>query len=366
MRVLQLGKFYPFSGGIERVMYDLADGLSERNIRCDILCASVVGKGNLDITVTANSYVKIMSTIISPSMIFELKRIMHNYDIIHIHHPDPMAALALFLSGFTGPVILHWHSDIIKQKKMLLFYSILQNWLLKRSKLVVTTSPLYLDGSPFLRDFKEKCVSVPIGVDKKVDAEDGSDIHLIKKKYSGRKIIYSLGRLIYYKGYEYLIDAASYLDDSYIILIGGGGPMYTLLQEQIKDKGLEEKVKLLGRVADDMMSKYYQACDLFCMSSIERTEAFGIAQIEAMSFGKPIVATKIPGSGVAWVNEDGVTGINVECRDSKGLAMAFKQILSDDALYHKLSLGALVRYQTLFTKKNMIDNVLTIYEKMLR
>ena len=42
MRVLQLGKFYPFSGGIERVMYDLADGLSERNIRCDILCASVV------------------------------------------------------------------------------------------------------------------------------------------------------------------------------------------------------------------------------------------------------------------------------------------------------------------------------------
>lgn len=369
MRILQIGKFYPFSGGIERVMYDLADGLSVNGVHCDILCANVAGNNDKKIFVNENFCIyttqgcaKIMSTIISPSMIFMLKRIMNDYNIIHIHHPDPMAALSLYLSGFNGTVILHWHSDIIKQKKALYFYSILQNWLLKRCALIITTSPLYMMGSPYLSDYKSKCISIPIGVEKE-PLMDENDILKIRQQYAGKKIIYSLGRLIYYKGYEYLVDAAMYLDNTYIVLIGGGGEMYDILDEKIRSQGLNEKVKLLGRIPDEMMAKYYQACDLFCLSSIERTEAFGIAQIEAMSFGKPVVATRIPGSGVSWVNEDGVTGVNVECKDSKGLAEAFKKILSDNVLYSKYSKGALNRYQTLFTKSSMIGNVLNLYRK---
>ena len=44
---------------------------------------------------------------LSPAMIFRLRKINKEYDIIHIHHPDPMACLALFLSGYKGPVVLH-------------------------------------------------------------------------------------------------------------------------------------------------------------------------------------------------------------------------------------------------------------------
>lgn len=373
MRILQLGKFYPFSGGIERVMFDLADGLSSQGDICDILCASV-GVGNKNVNIEVNerfhiyatrSVCKFMGTVIAPSIVLKLKLIMVNYDLIHIHHPDPMVALALFLSGFKGTIVLHWHSDIIKQKKILCLYSILQNWLLRRSAIIVTTSPVYLEGSLHLAKFKNKCVSIPIGIEQKKNIENDIDVRNIRTLYSGKKIIYSLGRLIYYKGFEYLIDSALYLDDNYVILIGGGGPLYNDLENQIKRNKVEHKVKLLGRIPDAMMDKYYQACDLFCMSSIEKSEAFGIAQIEAMGFGKPIVATKIPNSGVSWVNEDGVSGLNVDCRDSKGLAQAFEKILSDDCLYHEFSEGSIKRFKSVFLKEKMVNRIGYLYKNVL-
>jgi hypothetical protein len=74
----------------------------------------------------------------------------HEYDIIHVHHPDPMAALALFCSGYKGRVVLHWHSDILKQKVLLKFYMPLQRWLLKRAEVLVGTTPIYVKESPLL------------------------------------------------------------------------------------------------------------------------------------------------------------------------------------------------------------------------
>ncbi len=128
LKILQVGKFYPIRGGVEKVMYDLMTGLSERNIHCDMLCAASEGKG---MTKQLNQYAslivcpawsKIAATMISPVMILKLRRICGNYDIIHVHHPDPMACLALFLSGYKGKVVLHWHSDIQKQRLLLKFY----------------------------------------------------------------------------------------------------------------------------------------------------------------------------------------------------------------------------------------------------
>ena len=122
LRVLQLGKFYPIIGGVEKVAYDLMSGLSSRGVHCDMMCASAAGGSRV---VRLNDFAKITcchtwfkaaATMISPAMIFALRMVRGHYDIIHVHHPDPMACLALFLSGYDGRVILHWHSDILKQK----------------------------------------------------------------------------------------------------------------------------------------------------------------------------------------------------------------------------------------------------------
>ena len=333
MKILQLGKFYPIRGGVEKVMYDLTIGLSERGIDCDMLCAMSEGKSHiLPLTphgrlIGQHTWIKAYATTIAPSMITQLRRTAKAYDIIHVHHPDPMAALSLFLSGYKGKVVLHWHSDIEKQKWLLKLYRPLQQWL-------------------------EPVHPTPEAVEK------------IRSRYPGKKIIFSLGRLVAYKGFRYLVEAGRYLNDEYVILIGGSGALKEELTSLIAQWGLQEKVHLLGRISDEDLPGYFGACHLFCMSSVQKTEAFGIVQLEAMSCSKPVVATTIPHSGVSWVNAHEISGLNVPPCDAKALAKAFTTILEDKELYAKLSKGAFNRYKTLFTKDKNMKSLLDIYQKL--
>ena len=368
MKILQLGKFYPIRGGVEKVMYDLMMGLSELGVSCDMLCALSDG-GSRIVRLNENArligcrtWVKLAATMISPDMILTLRRVCREYDVIHVHHPDPMACLALLLSGYKGKVVLHWHADIEKQKVLLRFYMPLQKWLLKRADVIVGTTPVYLAASPYLKSVQDKVCCLPIGVKPVLPPVE--ETAKIRSSYPGKKIIFSLGRLVAYKGFSYLVEAAQYLGDDYVVLIGGAGPLEAELKSQIQALGLEDKVKLLGRISDEEVVAYYGACTLFCMSSVFKTEAFGIVQIEAMSCGKPIVATRIPGSGVAWVNEHKVSGLNVEPMNAQQLAEAIVAIAEDENVYKTYCEGAAQRYRELFTKQSMIANVQEIYSKL--
>lgn len=369
LRILQLGKFFPIRGGVEKVAYDLMVGLSEQqNINCDMMCAA--SKGNNRV-IRINEYAKVIcchtwfkaaATMISPAMIFALWKVRHNYDIIHIHHPDPMACLALLLSGFKGKVVLHWHSDIQKQKLLLLLYRPLQQWLLKRADKVIGTTPVYLSESPFLKRVQNKTCCLPIGVKQILPVPEA--VKAVRNKYPGKKIVFSLGRLVAYKGYCFLVAAAKYLSDNYVVLIGGTGALKNDLEKEIMDLGLQHKVELLGRVSDEDLPAYYGACDVFCLSSVQKTEAFGIVQIEAMSCGKPVVSTNIPQSGVSWVNAHGVSGLNVSPGDAEELARAIEEVTMDEVTYRKYSTEALNRYRELFTNEQMITRCVEIYTKL--
>ena len=296
---------------------------------------------------------------ISPEMIFTLKKECRKYDIIHVHHPDPMACLALFLSGYKGKVVLHWHSDIQKQKVLLKFYNPLMKWMLRRADVVVGTTPVYLSESPFLKHVQQKAMYLPIGIEQMHPLQE--DVEVVRTRYSGKKIVFTLGRLVAYKGYRYLVEAARYLDDKYVILIGGNGPLKKELETEVRTLGVQTKVKLLGRLSDEELPAYYGACDVFCLSSVQKTEAFGIVQIEAMSCGKPVIATNIPQSGVAWVNKHGVSGINVTPGRPEELAAAIREITQNRDTYKAYSEGAIERYKEVFTKDSMIEKCLNIY-----
>ena len=367
MKVLQLGKFYPIRGGVEKVMLDLTEGLAGAGVECDMLCASFGGrsfagaqddrKGRV---IVCPTWFTASGTMIAPRMISYLRRHAREYDIIHIHHPDPMAGIALWMSGYKGRVILHWHSDILKPKILLSPYLPIQRWLIKRAERIVGTTPTYVKESPWLTDVQDKVTYVPIGIEPIVP--DPARIKDIQEKYSHRKIVFSLGRLVPYKGYTHLIEAAKYLPEDYVILIGGTGPLREILETQIKESGLNQKVKLLGRVEDEDLPSLYGASSVFVLSSVVKAEAFGIVQIEAMSAGVPVIATKIPESGTAWVNEDGFSGLNVEPCDPEGLARAIRNICDDDQTRHSYSKNALARYERLFRSENMIKEIIKLYE----
>ena len=381
MRILQLGKFYPIRGGVEKVMWSLTFALAERGIACDMLCAMlrednfdadhamlaeetsearVINLGPDNRIICVPALAKKAKTMLSPAMIRWLRRHAAEYDIIHIHHPDPMAALALRLSGYKGRVILHWHSDIVSQKILLAFYQPLQSWLVRRAELIIGTTPVYLRESPALRDVQDKTACVPIGITPVFF--DSREAEEFRATMPDKKLVFALGRLVPYKGFSTLVEAAKYLPDDYEILIGGEGPLHESLQHQIDTLGLQQKVHLLGYVETWELPTLFGACDIYVMSSHMKTEAFGIVQIEAMSCGKPVVATCIPQSGVSWVNQDGVSGLNVPPGDPKAIAEAITAICSDSLVYMQYSAGAMERFETFFTSRVMIDRIIKIYE----
>lgn len=368
MKILQLGKFYPILGGVEKVMYDLMTGLASRGVDCDMMCASAEGPRRREkINGRATLYVcrtigKFASTMISPEMVSLLKKECGRYDIIHIHAPDPMACLALYFSGYRGKVVLHWHSDILKNRVLLALYGPFQKWLIRRADMIVGTTPVYVEKSPYLQKVQHKVGWIPIGIPPM--QPDPEKVRRIRDAYPGKRIIFSLGRLIPYKGYRYLVEAASLLDDSYMVLIGGSGPLKDALQSQIDSLGLGARVRLLGHVADEDLPSWFGACDLFCMSSIYKTEACGIVQLEAMSCAKPVVATLIPDSGVPWVNRHGVSGLNAEPGNPAALADAVKSVFFNGQEYRRYSQNALERYRTVFTKDNMLDECMKLYERL--
>lgn len=380
MKVLQLGKFYPIRGGVEKVMWDITRGLAGRSIPCDMLCAMlrndevdpahrdalsvdgdmrVISLGPQNRVFCVPALAKKAGTMISPAMVFWLRRHAAQYDLIHVHHPDPMAALALRLSGYKGRVVLHWHSDIVSQKFLLFFYRPLQSWLIRRSERIIGTTPVYLKASADLAEVQCKTCCIPIGVEAVRYDVQASKIFCVR--YLNKKLIFALGRLVPYKGFDTLVSAAAYLSDDFCVLIGGSGPLREKLESQIRSLGLESKVKLLGYVPDADLPVLFGACDVFVMSSCMKTEAFGIVQIEAMSCGKPVVATAIPDSGVSWVNEHGVSGLNVPPQDAEALAGAVMKICADRDSYRHYASGARARFEEHFTFRGMIDKIETVY-----
>lgn len=373
MRILQLGKAYPpvNLGGVESTIQLINEGLHLKEILCDVLGVNnkfISEEQQLDYGVIYRSALlfKAFSTLFSFSLIVKLYKIHRNYDIIHMHHPDPMSALALWLVKPSSKIIVHWHSDILRQKYLLKLFFPIQKWLLNRSDCIITTSPNYALSSTHLNLFLNKIQIVPIGIDISKLNIDESKVNNILNFYSNKKIILAIGRMSYYKGYDYLINSVSNLNENCVLLIiGGGNENYIkklLKNIPTKDKS---KIVLLGRLDDVDRNCYLAACDIFVLSSVYKTEAFGIVQVEAMALKKPVVSTEIPGSGVHWVNLNKISGLTVPIKNSKEIANAINSIIESPLLYKKLSDGAYQRFQSEFTQSEMVQKLIKIYNKIL-
>lgn len=167
---------------------------------------------------------------------------------------------------------------------------------------------------------------------------------------------------MYYKGFEYLIESAKYLNDNTIVLIVGAGPLYEDLINLIKKLALEEKVYLIGKVEN--IQTFIKKCDVFCLPSVERSEAFGLVLVEALFYGKPLVTTEVYGSGMSYVNKNNITGLVVPPKNPKALADAINKILMDKDLYQKFSKNALERFKE-FEISSVGDKILALYEEVL-
>jgi glycosyltransferase involved in cell wall biosynthesis len=371
MRCLQISKFYPpINGGIENIVRYLSEGLRAKGVSVSILCSNIERKfvhepGIIPVT-RVSSWGKIASTSISPQLISFLLRQQRNYDIIHVHLPNPMANLAVFLTRPKCKIVVHWHSDIVNQKFLLFLYAPFQQWLLRRAEVIIATTEVYAKSSKWLTNFFHKTCYVPCCIPDSAHFNISSSSKLaaesLRRTYSNKKIVFSLGRMTYYKGFDVLIRASRYLNDDTMVLIGGGGELLPKMKKLVFRLGLENKVALLNLIPEDDLSIYFQAADLFCLPSLFRSEAFGLVIVEAMSYGKPVIATNISGSGVTWVNIHGKTGLNAEPGNDLDLANCIKKVLDNSELSKSFGSAARTHFEVNLNIDKMIDGTLLAYK----
>lgn len=372
MRIIHLSKYYkPFLGGIETVVADLAEGMNGKDII--VLAASSDAadyRAEKEISgvsvVRSRTILKVASVPIAPKYLLDVIRLSPG-SLLHVHMPNPFAALGVWLACAVGRsparLVLHWHSDVVKQRRLLRLYRPLQNWLLRTADRVIVTSDNYLLHSEPLKRFRCKCVVVPIGVRGIADLVDPEAVASIKRRYKGKPIVFALGRHVYYKGFEFLIDAARSVPDK-VFVIGGGGPDTHKYKKRVAELGLQDRVFFIGYVDAAVLPSYFAAADVFAFPSIEKSEAFGVVQLEAMSVGTPVVSTNIKGSGVPWVNQHMVSGLVCAPESGVDLAAALTEILSDPTLHQELSDGARKRFTECFTTEVMLCGTTQVYDSL--
>jgi len=367
-RVLQIYKDYcpPIFGGIEKHLSLLCNRLSAV-MDVDVLVANRSARTERDfidgIKVTkAGTLGRYFSAPFSPLFGYYLGR--ECYDILHFHLPNPTAVISYLLVRPAGKTVVTWHSDIVRQARFLPFYEPFLLKFLNQCDAILPTSERYAQSSPFLRRFLPKCHTVPLGIDvsrfslSKRIAEKAEDL----KARFGERIVLFVGLLRYYKGLEFLIDAMQDLDAKLIIV--GDGPMRGELESHCRTKQLMSKVVFAGAVDEEVLPAYYHCCDVFCLPSIYRSEAFGVSQLEAMACGKPVVSTALD-SGVPFVNLDGRTGLIVPPKDSNALSRAIGSLLSDRAHAARLGKSARDRVLSEFTADRMAQSVLAVYRRLI-
>jgi len=218
------------------------------------------------------------------------------------------------------------------------------------------SSEEYLNTSPMLERYRDRCVVIPMAIDpERFATADVGAVARIREAY-GDRIILAVGRLVYYKGLEYLVRAMPQIRGRALIV--GQGPMRESLLAEAQSAGVTDRVTLLGHVPDTV--PYYHAAQLFALPSHLRSEAFGIVQIEAMAAGLPVVNTRIP-SGVPFVSVDGLTGITVPPADPTALAAAINALLDDPGRARRLGEAGKRRVAELYSLDGMTSRTLAVY-----
>jgi rhamnosyl/mannosyltransferase len=228
----------------------------------------------------------------------------------------------------------------------------------------LVSSPNYLEASSYLNDVREKCTVIPLGIDIQqfqLNSVLEQRVKALRAQY-GPRIVLFVGRLVYYKGVEYLIKAMPEIDAKLILI--GEGPLKEKLKEIVQSLNLGDKVVFQPPVSDDDLVAYYHACEVLVLPSVEITEAFGLVQLEAMACGKPVVSTALP-TGVPFVNQHGKTGFIVPPRDHRALAQAINTLLSNPQLREQYGIYAKRRVEQEFNMKVITAKVMQVYKELL-
>lgn len=373
MKILHISKYYyPYIGGVENTCKYLADSFS-KNHKIAIICFNEDRHNRIDYVNNVKVYrvgtwVNIARQALSLSYFPILHKVIKEFkpDIIHFHWANPYpAAVLLTMIPKNVKLIIHWHMDIIKQKKIYPLIRPIETALLKRADRILVTSPNYRDCSKPLQSFKDKIDIVQSAIDEALfikQAQDNIRIKEIHEKYNNKPIIFFVGRHILYKGISYLLEAEKYVNSDCVFVIAGNGP----LTKKLKSSCHSNRVYFIGKINNDDLRCYLYASRVLAFPSITKNEAFGLSLAQGMYCKLPAVTFTIEGSGVNWVSINNETCIEVPNKDYIAYAKAIDKLITDNKYHDQLAENGYNRIIQNFTLSKEIEACDNSYKRLFR
>ncbi len=377
MKILLIDETYPPDrrGSVPYAM-DLAKYVRGRGDEADIL---TVGESkHLEIEQVTNGCVYRMprhaefdSARLSAALPWFLLKNIDYYDIVHLNRPNPIGELAFLLCkgtwrGRHTASVVTFHAEVVSTKRFARLYNaIITNPVMQLADKIIVSSPQMASTVACLSTVQEKTTVIPFGIN--LHAWQSCSKPQLPEQLmtinNGQLHLLFVGRLVRYKGIDVLVKAMTTAPG--LLYIAGDGPLRESIDSLIKTLGLTERVKILGRVSDDLLSSLYTWADVLILPSVDRGEAFGYVLIEAMAHSTALISTEL-GTGTSWINIHGETGLVVPPRDSGILAGAIHTIAAQPDLLAQYKRNALRRAEEKFTLARMLTDTYCLYESLLK
>lgn len=372
MKILHLSKFYPpDKGGLEHVVGCLAEGAAAA--KHDVRVVSCIGLSRLRykgkrpsepptggvVVVRVPTHSIVLSQPIAPMYLAAAR---WPADVVHLHHPHPLADLAV-LQARRVPLVITHHSDVRRQWWLKPLYWPLVRAVIRRAAAIVVPTRAHIAISDELRGMEHKIRIIPFGVDQQRFAPKPGVARPAALGGPGAATLgLFVGRLVGYKGLEVLVEAVAGTDLR--VGIVGDGPLREWLTQEVERRGLGRQVFVVGDVDGEDIPAYYQSADYVVLPSTTPAEMFGIVLIEAMACGKPVITTSLP-TGVREVNQPGVVGLEVPPGDPAALRAAMQKMSGDAELRRRLGAAGRKRVEAQFTLKRTVDEHLALYRELV-
>jgi len=346
MKIVMLSPyFYPHTGGTEKYVRDLSAVLIKEGHEVTVITNNLPRSKNAPAHEVLPEGIKVirldavdMFYYLPVSWQFNLK-MLEGFDIVHAHVPA-FSFLRAVAGKVRQPVVVTYHCDVTVSEKY--FGVPVPRWLvppfeessnimarrlLSKADMVYNTTETYAETSPVLKHVAHR--SIPIGIFSDRIDEAQKKLGFTPDKKNPRQILF-LGRLAGNKGCDYLVKAMpkvlSKFPDTKLIICGDGEEKAHIL-DLVTQFNIGPAVTFLGTATFDKLVELYYTSIAYVFPSINRLEAFGIVQLEAMANYTAVVASDIPGPNS--VMEPGKSGLLVPKQNPEALADALCQILAD-------------------------------------
>jgi glycosyltransferase involved in cell wall biosynthesis len=387
IRVTHLGKYYPPApGGIESHVQTLAKAQAGLGAVVSVVCVNHGDASGADIqgrrlastpTVSTSDELVRLTLLgrrasvarfdICPDLILRMDQLEpSNADLVHLHVPNPTMLLALAVKRLRVPLVISYHSDIVRQKLLVHALRPVERSVFGRAARILSDSPTYPEGSTFLKRYARKLGVLPLGIDLHAYLKPSPAARAFTRRLQsehGAPLWLSVGRLVYYKGLPNALQALRNVSGKLVVI--GTGPLEADLRRMATACRVADRVVWMGyRDFEEVVGAYHAATALWFPSNA-RSEGFGLVQVEAMASGCPVINSAIPGSGVSWVSRHEETGLTVPMNAPGELAAAANRLLHEPGLRERLAAGARARACQEFDHRLMAQRCLRAYRSIL-